>query len=277
VHANVAAPHTSPVVLMYHRVCPDGEWRASDFVVTASVFRRQMAWLARHRYWTPRLSDVLCAGGRAPCLPGRPVLLTFDDGYADNFANALPVLLELGFTAAFFPVLDRRERMNRWDTAPELRAPLLSVGEMRALEEAGMELGSHTVTHARLTRASPAELVDELSRSREILASIAARPLPVLAYPYGDVDDRVKQAARAAGYEAALAVNSGPLEMAADPFEIRRQRVGNSARDAYLRLLLSGAEKLYAWSKWKVGARLAARLRPDGDPRELGALGAQPW
>lgn len=275
-HANLAVPEASPVVLMYHRVCADGDWRGSDFVVEASVFRRQMIWLAEHGYWTPRLSDVLRAGGRAPCLAGRPVLLTFDDGYADNLVNALPVLRWLGFTAAFFPVLDLHRRTNHWDTAPELRVPLLSVEGMRALEDAGMELGSHTMTHARLTRASPNELADELARSREVLASLAADPLPVVAYPYGDVDDRVKDAARAAGYGAALAVNSGPLEMGADPFEIRRQRVGNSAREAYLRLILSGAEKLYAWSKWKVATRLAAMRRHDGDPRPLGTLGAQP-
>jgi peptidoglycan/xylan/chitin deacetylase (PgdA/CDA1 family) len=274
VQTNVAIPDTSPVVLMYHRVCADGEWRGSEFVVTASVFRNQMTWLAEHGYWTPRLSEVLRAGGRAPCLTGRPVVLTFDDGYADNLVHALPVLRELGFTAAFFPVLDLQRRVNHWDTEPELRAPLLSVADMRALEGAGMALGSHTMTHPRLTRASPAELADELARSREVLASFAADPLPVLAYPYGDVDARVKEAARAAGYEAALAVNSGPLEMGADPFEIRRQRVGNSSREAYLRLMLSGAEKLYAWSKWKVAMRLAAMRRHEGDPHELG-LGAQ--
>jgi peptidoglycan/xylan/chitin deacetylase (PgdA/CDA1 family) len=268
-------PAVSPVVLMYHRVCADDEWRPSEFVVKASTFRRQMTYLAEHGYWTPRLSDVLCAGGRALCRPGRPVVLTFDDGYADNLANALPVLRELGFTAAFFPVLDLRRRFNCWDDAPELSAPLLTVDEMRALEDAGMQLGSHTITHPRLTRSSASELAEELSRSREILASIVARPLPVLAYPYGDVDGRVKRAAREAGYEAALAVNSGPLDMRADPFEIRRQRVGNSSSDGYLKLILSGAEKLYAWSKWKVSTSLASVRRLESDRRAVCVPGAQ--
>jgi len=256
----------SPVVLMYHRVCRDEAWRPSAFVVTLTAFRRQMSWLARHGYYTPRVSDVLSDGGRAPCVVGRPVVLTFDDGYADVLENAVPVLRAFGFTAAVFPVLDLERRFNHWDDAPELKGPLLALDQLRDLEKAGLELGSHTVTHARLTRAGDDALAWELARSREVLAAIAARPLPVLAYPYGDVDGRVKEAARAAGYEAALAVNSGPLDWRADAFEIRRQRVGNVSSDAYLRLILSGAEKLYAWSKWKVRRGIASMTRHGSPP-----------
>jgi peptidoglycan/xylan/chitin deacetylase (PgdA/CDA1 family) len=261
----------SPIVLMYHRVCADAEWRPSEFVVTASTFRAQMTYLVEHGYYTPRLSEVLRGGGKA--LRGRrtPVLLTFDDGYRDNLENAVPVLRELGLTGAVFPVLHLSRRFNCWDEAPALRAPLLDAGELREVEEAGMEIGSHTITHPWLTRAGAAQLADELARSREILASIVARPLPVLAYPYGDVDARVKEAVGAAGYSAALAVNSGPLEIGADLLEIRRQRVGNGASEAYLKLILSGAEKLYAWSKWKVRSRLASARRSAGARREASA------
>jgi peptidoglycan/xylan/chitin deacetylase (PgdA/CDA1 family) len=252
VTADLTGPLVNPIVLMYHRVCADGEAGPSEFVVAASTFRRQLRWLADHGFWTPRLSDVLRAGGRAPRRPGRPVILTFDDGYADTLERAVPALREVGFTAALFPVLDLERRMNVWDDEPALRAPLLSVRALRAVEEAGLELGSHGLRHRWLTRCGDDELREELVRSRKVLASVAARPLPVLAYPYGDVDARVKRAARAAGYEAALAVNSGPLELGADPFEIRRQRVADRASDAYLGVLLSGTEKLWQWSKWRL-------------------------
>src|SRR5512133_4328046 len=96
----------SPVVLMYHRVCRDEAWTPAEFVVAASTFRRQMRHLARRGYYTPRVSDVLRDGGRAPCVCGTPVVITFDDGYVDVLENAVPVLRELGFTAAVFPVLD---------------------------------------------------------------------------------------------------------------------------------------------------------------------------
>ena len=250
--ADLPGPLVNPIVLMYHRVCADGEAGSSEFVVSASVFRRQLGWLADHGFWTPRLSDVLRAGGRAPRRPGRPVILTFDDGYADTFENALPILAEFGFTAAVFPVLDMERRSNWWDSTESLRAPLLTPAQLRELESAGVELGSHTLTHPRLTRASDADLALELARSREILASLVARPLPVIAYPYGEVNERVKRAAHAAGYEAGLAVASGPLELRADPYEIRRECIVNVASDSYMTLKLSQANRLYAWSKWKV-------------------------
>ena len=252
-----AGPLVNPIVLMYHRVCAYRDPRRGDFVVSASTFERQMHWLAGHGFYAARLSEVLRLGGRAPRSPGRPVVLTFDDGYADNLEHAVPVLRKLGYPAALFPVLDLGRRFNGWDALPEMRAPLLTVRELREAEAAGLELGSHTMSHPWLTRSTASELRDELVRSREVLASVALRPLPVLAYPYGDVDGRVKRAARAAGYLAGLAVNSGPLELRADPFEIRRQRVGNTASGAYLRLLLSGGEKLFQWSKWRVRTGLA--------------------
>jgi len=252
-------PLANPIVLMYHRVCADREAPASEFVVRASTFRAQLAWLVENGFWTPRLSEVLASWGRAPRRPGRPVLLTFDDGYADNLAHAVPALRELGLAAAMFPVLDLGLRANAWDEAPALRgAPLLGPRELRAVEEAGVELGSHGLRHRRLTGCGDAELRAELVRSREVLAGIAARPLAVLAYPYGDVDARVKRAAREAGYEAALAVNSGPMELREDRWEIRRQRVIDRAGDAYLTVLLSGTEKLYQWSKWRVRTALAS-------------------
>jgi len=259
-----------PIVLLYHRICADDAWSPSDFLVTTSVFRAQMRYLASCNYYTPRMSEVLDWNGRVPRTGRTPVLLTFDDGYVDTFALALPILRELGFGATVFPVLDLSCRFNTWDSTPALRAPLLSPGDMRAMEKVGVEFGSHTVTHPRLTRSSDAELTDELDRSRVILGSIVARPLPVLAYPYGEVDERVKRAVRGAGYSAAMAVSSGPLDLHGDPFEVRRQCVTNSASEAYMRLTLSGARKLYSWSKWKFRAGLDAMKGPRPD-RRVGA------
>ena len=258
-----------PPILLYHRVCADDEWRPSDFAVASSVFREQMRYLACGNYYTPPLSQVLAWKGRAPRTPKTPVVLTFDDGYADNLQNALPILQEFGFTAAVFPVLDLRRRFTWWGEMAAVHAPLLTPGDMRSMESAGIEFGSHSVNHPWLTRLSESELVEELSRSRDVLGSIVERPLPVLAYPYGDVDRRVKHAVQRTGYSAALAVNSGPLGIHADLLEIRRLPVGNLSNDAYMKFKLSGADKLYRWFKWKVRAELpwtrrsaAARAAP---------------
>jgi peptidoglycan/xylan/chitin deacetylase (PgdA/CDA1 family) len=232
--------------------------------VAASVFREQMRRLASGAHATARLSDVLAGrGGSDPARP--PVVLTFDDGYAEVREHAVPVLRELGLPAAVFPVLDPGLAPEAWGSAPALRAPLLAPADLRALEADGLEVGSHTLTHPRLTACDDVRLERELRGSRERLAALVDHPLPVIAYPFGDVDERVKRAARRAGYVAGLAVASGPLGLHADLFEIRRQVMGNSASEAYLAMKLSGAEKLYAWSKWKLKAGLGSfrRRRPD--------------
>ena len=244
-----------PPILLYHRICRDDEWRPCDFLVTATVFREQMKYLAHGNYYTPRLSDMLAGQALRPQIPQTrktPVILTFDDGYADNFENALPILQEFGFTAAVFPVLDLGRRFTWWNDAPALRAPLLTPQDIRSMEAAGIEFGSHSVSHASLTHMSDSELADDLTRSREVLGSIVERPLPVLAYPFGEVDQRVKRAVQRTGYSAALAVNSGPLGIHADLFEIRRLPVANFANDAYMKLKLWGVDKFYRWLKWKV-------------------------
>jgi peptidoglycan/xylan/chitin deacetylase (PgdA/CDA1 family) len=246
-----------PPILLYHRVCPDDEWCPNEFTVAARVFREQIGYLARNDYYTPRSSEVLGWNGHPPPRTARtPVLLTFDDGYADTFHTALPVLEEFGFTAIVFPVLDLHRRSTWWGDMAAISAPLLTPRDMRSMECAGIEFGSHSVNHPWLTRLPEAELLDELTRSREVLASIVEHPLPLLAYPYGDVNPRVKRAVERAGYTAALAVNSGPLSIDDDRFEIRRLPVANRSGNAYMKFKLSGADKLYRWFKWKMRQRL---------------------
>jgi peptidoglycan/xylan/chitin deacetylase (PgdA/CDA1 family) len=268
----------SPPILMYHRICRDDEYSPCEFLVTASVFREQMKYLARRGYFTPRLSEVLTWNGGAPQMQRAPVVLTFDDGYVDNFENALPILQEFGFTGAVFPVLDLSRRTTWWNGFSALSAPLMSPEQVRAMEHAGMEFGSHSLSHHSLPRLTDSELAEELTRSREVLGSIVERPLPVLAYPYGDVDRRVKRAVQRAGYSAALAVNSGPVAIDADRYEIRRVPVTNRSSDAYMKLKLSATDQLYRWMKWKVreGLHWTGRLERSPDSSQGGAQGGEP-
>ena len=156
------------------------------------------------------------------------------------------------FNATRIPVLDLDRRTSWWDDLPGLRAALMSPRQIRAMEHAGMEFGSHSLSHRSLPQLTDSELAEELTRSREVLGSIVERPLAVLAYPYGDANERVKRAVQRAGYSAALAVNSGPLAIETDRYEIRRVRVTNRASEAYMKFKLSGAEQRYRWLKWKV-------------------------
>jgi peptidoglycan/xylan/chitin deacetylase (PgdA/CDA1 family) len=243
-------------VLMYHSVCAPPGGDPSPFVVSRRTFEAQLRYLRANGYYSPTLAEALAPGFAPP--PGRrPVLLTFDDGYADNHTVALPLLLEHGFRAALFPVSDLGRGRTWWGGAGP-RAQLLAPAQIREMAACGIEVGSHGISHRRMSQLDDRELQAELHDSRAALEDILGQPVRHLAYPYGDVDDRTKRAVRAAGYTAAFAVNSGPLGLRDDPFEIRRVLVGNIGAAGYMFAKVMGIEKLVRWGRW--AWRMAARF-----------------
>jgi len=214
-------------VVMYHRVVE----RAADagrhgIWVTRERFEAQLAALARRGFTTVTFRDVAAHldGGRR--LPRRPILLTFDDGYADNHALALPLLRQYGMTGVVFLVGDPAIRANVWDAGSgEPAVPLLDDAQVREMAAAGIEFGSHSATHAHLTQLGPERLAAELEGSRQALEARVGGPVLALCYPYGDVNEAVKAAAEAAGYRFGIASDSGPSRFAEDLFEIRRAQI----------------------------------------------------
>jgi peptidoglycan/xylan/chitin deacetylase (PgdA/CDA1 family) len=167
------------------------------------------------------LRSVL-AGGYAPgsaadVVAGRPqtVHVTFDDAYRSLLA-ALPALERLGVEATVFACtgfavdgapLRIPELRDDVDAAPEEFATL-RWDELRALSERGFEIGSHTITHAHLPRLTDAALERELVESRAQMEDELGLPCRYLAYPFGEHDARVRDAAKRAGYDAAFAVRT---------------------------------------------------------------------
>lgn len=198
--------------LCYHSIAEGGPPFLS---LSPELFERQLAALRRGG-WAPGgrpTLDALASGRR---LRTPHVFLTFDDGYVDNFTSAFPLLREYGWSAIVFvlPDLVDREAEFAW---PEVRGHVAAYPEiMRSLswpmvEEmaaAGIEFGSHTCSHAHLTRLGDEALRQELHDSRSRLRERLGR-CDVLAYPFGEWDARVADAAAAAGYRFAFSVRNG--------------------------------------------------------------------
>jgi peptidoglycan/xylan/chitin deacetylase (PgdA/CDA1 family) len=154
---------------------------------------------------------------QAPPAP-RTLAVTFDDAFASVYEQAYPILSSLGVPATVFaPTSFMSERQPlRWNgidhwlqtsSAPELRG--MSWEDLGRLYEAGWEVGSHTRTHPRLTSLDDSEMRDELAESRHEIAAHLCTACETVAYPYGDVDQRVADAAQRAGYLAGAALASG--------------------------------------------------------------------
>jgi peptidoglycan/xylan/chitin deacetylase (PgdA/CDA1 family)/glycosyltransferase involved in cell wall biosynthesis len=214
-------------VVMYHRIVEEpatdsrhGTW------VTRERFAAQLDALGRRGFTTITFLDYAAyLAGEQP-LPRKPIVLTFDDGYADNHAIALPLLLERRMKAVIFLIGDARITTNAWDAAEgEPTLPLLDQRQIREMAASGIEFGSHTRSHVRLAGLAADRLRVELSGSRRAIEERAGAPVLSLCYPYGALDEAAKEAAQEAGYAFGVASDSGPLRIGDDLYEIRRAQI----------------------------------------------------
>jgi peptidoglycan/xylan/chitin deacetylase (PgdA/CDA1 family) len=218
------------VVLCYHAVSED--W-PSSLAVRPRQLRAHVALLLRRGY-RPATFSAAVAG------PGM-VAVTFDDAFATVGSLGLPVLRDLGVPATVFVPTAFPDShgplvwpgMEQWPGGPhagELRC--LGWDELAGLAERGWEIGSHTVTHPRLTQLDDERLTAELADSKRAVEAHLGRTCSSIAYPYGDEDARVVAAARRAGYAAAAALPSRPH----GDERLRWPRIGAYRRDGLLRL-----------------------------------------
>jgi peptidoglycan/xylan/chitin deacetylase (PgdA/CDA1 family) len=189
------------LVLCYHAVSDDWPDLLS---VPPAAFARQVGGLVARGYRGVRFSDVGAGDGRR-------LAVTFDDGYISVYEQALPILERLGVPGTVFVPTDhvgRPEPMSWEGIADAAAGPhaeqlrCLTWEQAGELQDRGWEIGSHTCSHPYLTRCDDETLERELAVSREIVIERLGA-CQTIAYPYGDHDDRVMAAARAAGYELA--------------------------------------------------------------------------
>jgi peptidoglycan/xylan/chitin deacetylase (PgdA/CDA1 family) len=219
-------------ILMYHRInvsrpgTPSMERRLT---VHPADFARQMKWLKQHGYRTVTQRELFEALFRSRRLGTKPILITFDDGYRDLYENASPVLTRFGMRATAYVISSRTK--NGY--------PLfLTWRLLHQLESRGVEIGSHTATHADLTALSDGDALRELVQSRLAFERHLRHPVQWLAYPYGSYDSRVERLARRAGYVLAVTTEPGSVQSARRPLALRRHRVLDSTGVAGLAAML---------------------------------------
>jgi peptidoglycan/xylan/chitin deacetylase (PgdA/CDA1 family) len=244
-HPGRGRSRCTPLVLCYHAVSATWENKLS---VPPEALRDQLKRLIKSGYKSATLADMARGGGEL-------LHVTFDDAYR-SVLLALPICEELGIHATVFPCSAFADSGDSV-TVPELRQEVarnpkeletLTWDELRELSRRGVEIGSHTVTHPHLTAMTDAELEWELVESKRRIEGEIGRPCRFVAYPYGEHDLRVRQAARAAGYEGALALPLGTQW--GDVFQIGR--VGIYRFDSPLRVGI----KTSRFFRGRLGTRL---------------------
>ena len=213
-------------ILSYHAIGAPGE-RASRYVVPVRRFERQMRWLKWRGYNAIHLDELIRCLREHRLPPAKSVVITFDDGYADNRLFAAPLLKRLGLPATIFLVTSAEER-NTWDASQEALAgrPLIGLGEARELRGGGLlAFGAHTRTHVDLTKVDESALHSEVAGSRTELLAELGETVTAFAYPYGRWTPAVQEAVRTAGFLGACGTDAGRNPVSADPYALNRLEV----------------------------------------------------
>ncbi|WP_069173849.1 polysaccharide deacetylase family protein [Streptomyces griseus] len=248
--AGVRTSRSRPWILTYHSVS-DPTDDPYGITVSADRLDEQLTWLRRRGLACVGVAELL----RADAAGRRGLVgLTFDDGYADFLDEALPVLLGHGCTATVFVLPGRPGGSNVWDPLGP-RRPLLGEEGIRAVADAGMEVGSHGMLHRDLTGLPGDALRAETHGSREELRRITGTVPAGFCYPYGIADRRVVRSVREAGYAYACALAPGSL---LGPLALPRTHVSHADRGARLR-----AKEV----RHRLRHRAAAVPRPTGEGR----------
>ncbi|MDR3673849.1 MAG: glycosyltransferase [Acidobacteriota bacterium] len=215
-------------VLLYHHVGPPRPGTLAGLTVSPERFERHVRWLARRGYTGICPADWLRWRREGKGLPDKPVLFTFDDGYADLVDYALPVLRRFGFGAAVYVVTGQLGGTNAWDEARGYGTHrLMTAEQIRYWASQGIEFGAHGRTHADLTTLSANELSEEVVGSGKDLESILGARVVSFAYPYGFHNQAVDDCVRGAFDLAFIADDNdeGLNHLQTDPHRLLRTTV----------------------------------------------------
>jgi peptidoglycan/xylan/chitin deacetylase (PgdA/CDA1 family) len=177
-------------ILLYHGI---DKKSSNQWTVELELFEKQMAYLDERGFQTLSLSDF-----SERRLPEKSLILTFDDGFKDNYLHVYPVLQKHGFRATFFLTTDSvgTPSFMGWD-------------QVREMSEEGMFFGAHTLSHPDLLKLDSKDAKVEVEQSKKIIEDKVGRQVDFFSYPYSNFDDNLKEIVKDAGYKGACTTFKG--------------------------------------------------------------------
>jgi peptidoglycan/xylan/chitin deacetylase (PgdA/CDA1 family) len=206
------------------------------------LFREHLAYLADHDYTPITVSELVRIrqrGGQSE-LPRKPIVLTFDDGYADFHTHAFPALQQYGFTGTVYVPTAFVGKTSKWLAFErETGRKMLTWSQLDELAQAQIECGSHSRTHAQLDTLPQSVARDEIVQSKVELEDRLGRPVESFCYPFGYYDRAVRQLVQEAGYSSACACKFVMSSTDDDPFALARLAMDDRVDASALAHLLS--------------------------------------
>src|SRR2546421_1687963 len=225
-------PATYVPILLYHyiRINPVASDRVGFGLSTPpAAFRLQMQYLANHGFHVISLHQAVVAIKANRGMPPRPVVLTFDDGYADFFTTAIPIMQSHGFTATDFVISGR---MGQWS--------FMTPNQVVAADGMGFTIGAHTVDHVALAAQTASRASWEIQTGKSTLESLLGHGVLDFAYPYGSYNAYAMAQARSAGFETAVSTLYGTVHTSGQLFYLSRMRIGGGLPLSYFARVVGG-------------------------------------
>jgi peptidoglycan/xylan/chitin deacetylase (PgdA/CDA1 family) len=225
-------------ILMYHSIAHNSARRFKPFSVSPTLFAEQMAYLSQHAYTPLTVTQFITMRSHAT-LPARPVVLTFDDGFADFASHALPILQKYGFAATLYVATAYVNATSRWlFREGEDQRRMLTWSQLLEVSRCGIECGAHSHSHSQLDVVPLTTAREEIVRSKQLLEQQMGVAVSSFAYPFGYTTSSVKEIVRAVGFTSACAVKHTMSTTTTDPFALARLMVkADCDVDAFAALL----------------------------------------
>lgn len=213
-------------VLMYHSIAYE---KNNDLRVPKELFEQEMKYIKDNGYNTMTLDALYdCIKNNKPA-PPKSVVITFDDGYEDNYTNAYPVLKEYGLHATIFVIANTVDKNNSYLTSSQLKE----------MQQNGIDIESHTANHDDLSLLSYEKQVRTLSVSKQFLESLLGKKVRYVALPCGKYNSYTEKAATDAGYVMAFLTAPGKAQTKQGLFKLHRVRVSSTTTLLGFKYLIS--------------------------------------
>lgn len=206
-------------ILMYHSVSDRSDYFAN---VLPQEFEGQMQYLAREKFSVISLLELVRRLRAGESLGGA-IILTFDDGYRDNYTDVFPVLKRFDFPATIFVTTDQIGSVD----ARGIKH--LSIAEMKEIESSGLvSIEPHTKSHPKLGALLPKAAREEITGSKKVVENLLSKTATIFAYPYGNFNDDTLRIVKETGFDSAVTVKEGTVGPECDPFRLPRNSIDSS-------------------------------------------------
>lgn len=203
-------PEEGMPVLMYHSISTKYDL---SICVSPEEFEQQMKWLYENGYSTVNIEDFSRALAGEAILPEKPIMISFDDGYNDNYNVAWPIMEKYGFRATFFIVTAGVDPFN------------MDWNQLRDLHEKGNSIGSHTSNHKNLSKLDCGSQEMQLRQSKCDLENNLGIDITAFCFPYGMYNNTTLSLLPQLGYTMSFTINEGRVHSGDNAYELKRIHV----------------------------------------------------